>query len=251
MVNYSLILCRIRGYIIHVSSMSFRYTLILMCADRYASCNSRASIRALCRPQTAYRSIGILTLFWMIASIHLLTWESIANNRCFVYGIYGQIFGFYILIFTGTIPVLCIIFIRILLMKNLRQMRSRVRPLDNTRQINQRGIKLMKIVLAETIVYVLCTFTYSLMMIYTSITNNMWLQKSAERKQIESFINFLTMSVLFYTNYNITFYVHILTSKTYRVEIKQLILKLIGRRRDMEPNQGTIGQTANQMESRQ
>src|SRR5262249_2215768 len=48
MVNSSLIICRIRGYIILVSSMCFRYTLILMCADRYALCNSRVSIRALC-----------------------------------------------------------------------------------------------------------------------------------------------------------------------------------------------------------
>ena len=72
MVNSSIILCRIRGYIIHVNSMCFRYTLILMCADRYALCNSRPSIRALCRSKIAYRSIGILVLFWMIVSIHLL-----------------------------------------------------------------------------------------------------------------------------------------------------------------------------------
>src|ERR1700722_18189648 len=45
-VDSSLILCRIRGYIIQASSMCFRYTLILMCADRYALCNSRVSIRA-------------------------------------------------------------------------------------------------------------------------------------------------------------------------------------------------------------
>jgi hypothetical protein len=63
MVNSSLVLCRIRGYIIHVNSM---------CADRYALCNSRVTIRALCRPQIAYRSISVLFMFWTVVSIHLL-----------------------------------------------------------------------------------------------------------------------------------------------------------------------------------
>jgi hypothetical protein len=141
MVNSSLVLCRIRGYIIHSNSMCFRYTIILMCANRYALCNARVSVRALCRPQIAYRSI-----------------------------------------------------------------------------------------------YIFCTFTYPLMLIYTNITNNMIRNKTAERKEIESFINFITMSLLLYLNYNTTFYVPILTAKTYRTEVKQWILKLIGKSREIEQN---------------
>ncbi|CAF4348461.1 unnamed protein product, partial [Rotaria sordida] len=78
---------------------------MFLCADRYALCNFHVSIRALSRPQIAYRSIGFITIFWMIISVHLLIWESIENGRCGVYGIYGQIFGFYVLIFTGIIPI--------------------------------------------------------------------------------------------------------------------------------------------------
>ncbi|CAF4107704.1 unnamed protein product, partial [Rotaria sordida] len=97
-IGSSLILCRIRGYIIHTCSMCFRYTLMFLCADRYALCNFHVNIRALSRPQIAYRSIGFITIFWIIISVHLLIWESIENGRCGVYGIYGQIFGFYVLI---------------------------------------------------------------------------------------------------------------------------------------------------------
>jgi hypothetical protein len=60
MVNFSLILCRIRGYVIHVNSMCFRYTLMIMCADRYALCSRRVSIRAISLSQIAYRSIGTI-----------------------------------------------------------------------------------------------------------------------------------------------------------------------------------------------
>ena len=233
MVNSSLVLCRIRGYIIQVNAMCFRYTLILMCADRYALFNRRVSIRALCRPKIAYRSIGILFIFWTVVSIHLLIWESIQNNQCNVYGIYGQIYSFYVLIFTGTIPISTMIFFSVMVMRSLRQLRSRVRPDDGIRPLNQRDKKFMKLVLVEVMVYTLCTFAHPIMLIYTTITNNMTLNKTAERKQIESFSSFITMSLLLYLNYNITFYVHILTSKTYRMEVKQFILKLIRRNREI------------------
>ncbi|CAF1501285.1 unnamed protein product, partial [Adineta steineri] len=98
MISNSLILCRIRGYIIHTSSMCFRYTLVLVCSRRISS-------RALSRPQIAYRSIAIITLFWSVVSVHLFIWESIESGHCGVYGIYGQIFSFYIAICTGFVPI--------------------------------------------------------------------------------------------------------------------------------------------------
>jgi hypothetical protein len=235
--DHFLVLCRIRGYIVHVNGMCFRYTLLLMCVDRYALCNSRVSVRLLCRPQVAYRSIGILLIFWMVVSSHLLIWESIENNRCAPYGIYGQIFSFYTLIFTGIIPISTMISVSILLMNTLRQIRSRVRPLGNTRRLNRRDTRFMKLVLVEVVVYILFTFTYPFMSIYTNITDNIGLVKSAERIQIESFISFITMSLLLYLNYNATFYVHIFTSKTYRAEVKQLILKLMGKFREIQQAQ--------------
>lgn len=227
MVNYSVVLCRIRGYTIHASSMCFRYIFVLVCIDRYVSCHPRASVRVFCRPQIACRLIVIVTLFWTVASCHLLIWESIENSRCSVYGLYGQIYSFYTLAVVAIIPIVCMIVISIPLMKNLRQIRSRIHSQDDARRVNRRNVKLMKIVLAEVVVYILCTFTYPLMLIYLSITDKIQPKKSMERKQIESFINFTIMSVLLHLNYNIPFYVHFLTSKTYRKEVKQTMMKLI------------------------
>jgi hypothetical protein len=251
MVDSSLILCRIRGYIIHVSGMCFRYTLVLMCADRYALCSSRVSIRALCRPQIAYRSIGILLIFWMVVSIQLLIWESIENNRCSVYGLYGQIYSFYSLICTGIIPILLMTSFFILLLNALRRSRFRVQALENTGRLNQRDMNLMKLVLVEVIAYVLCTINNPLTLIYLNITNNMGLNKSADRKQIESFVNFIAMSVLLYLNYNTTFYVHICTSKSYRTEVKSVVLKSIGKLRENEQTQDHALGTVNQPRVRQ
>jgi hypothetical protein len=250
MVDSLLILCRIRGYIVHVNSMCFRYTLVLMCADRYALCSSRVSIRALCRPQIAYRSIGILLIFWMVVSIQLLIWESIENNRCSVYGLYGQIYSFYSLICTGIIPILLMTSFFILLLNALRRSRFRVQALENTGRLNQRDMNLMKLVLVEVIAYVLCTINNPLTLIYLNITNNMGLNKSADRKQIESFISFITGSLLLYLSYNTPFYVHICISKSYRTEMKHLILKLIGKSRGIEQTQEYALKTMNQSRAR-
>ncbi|CAF1035875.1 unnamed protein product [Rotaria sordida] len=241
-IGSSLILCRIRGYIIHTCSMCFRYTLMFLCADRYALCNFHVNIRALSRPQIAYRSIGFITIFWIIISVHLLIWESIENGRCGVYGIYGQIFGFYVLIFTGIIPISVMIIFGILLTKALRQVRSRIQPLNGYNRLNARDMKLIKLVLTEVIIYILCTLTYPLMTIYMTVTNSTTLNKTIQRKQIESFINFITMSLLLYLNYNTTFYVHFLTSKAYRNEVKQFLFKLIRKSNELPQNQ-QIGMT--------
>ncbi|CAF1048877.1 unnamed protein product [Adineta steineri] len=237
LVNSSLVMCRISGYIMQVCVMSFRSTLILMCADRYALCNPRASIRALCRPQIAYRSIGILLIFWMIVSIHIPIWKSIENNRCNIYGLYGQVISYYFLFFIGIIPISTLVTISILLIKTLRHLHSHVQPND-TRRMKRRDIQFMKLALAEVIVFVFCTASHPIMLLYTTISNSIILNKSAERKQIEAFASFITQSVLLYMNYNILFLVHASTSKTYRMEVKECILKIIGKLRGIKQNQG-------------
>ncbi|CAF1225310.1 unnamed protein product [Adineta steineri] len=222
-------LCRIRGYIIHTSSMSFRYLLVLLCADRYALCNKRVFIRALSRPQIAYRSVAVTTVFWSVVSIHLLIWESIENGRCGVYGIYGQIFSFYVVVFTGFIPIVSMISFGILLGKSLKSLHAQIQPLNSCHRLNRRDISLIKLVLVEIIVYIICTALYPPMTVYTQITSSMASSKTAERKQIETFINFIIMSFLLYLNYNTTFYVHLITSKSFRNQVKDLILKCCGR----------------------
>ena len=225
----SLTLCRMRGYFIHTASMCFRYILVLVCADRYALCNTRASVRALSRPAIAYRSIAFIIVFWYVASLHLAILEDVQNGRCGVFGVYGQIFSWYILIFTGFTPICLMITFGILLVKNLRQWQLRVGPGNTNANLKKRDISLLKLVLMEVAVYIVCTIMYPCVTIYTQVTASIATSKSADRKQIESFINFITMSLLLYLNYNTTFYVHLGTSKAFRNEVKQFLRKCIGK----------------------
>ena len=84
-----------------------------------------------------------------------------------------------------------------------------------------------------------------------TLTNSIVLNKSAERRQIESFMNFITMSLLLYLNYNTTFYIHILTSTAYRSEVKQLVLKLLRKKKENDPTRGTTLRMLNQIATAQ
>lgn len=243
---YSLTLCRMRGYFIHTASMCFRYTLVLVCADRYALCNTSASVRALSRPAIAYRSIAFITVFWYVASLHLAILEDIQNGRCGVFGVYGQVFSWYILVFTGIVPIGLMSTFGILLAKNLRAVRSRVGPGNTNANLKKRDISLLKLVLMEVAVYIVCTITHPFVVIYTQATASVAASKSADRKQIESFINFITMSLLLYLNYNTTFYVHLTTSKAFRNEVKQFVRKCIGKlNRNTQKNENRMTTASN------
>ena len=141
-----------------------------------------------------------------------------------MFGVYGQIFSFYLLICTGIIPITLMITFGLLLLKNLRQSRSRVGTDNNTVALRERDASLLKLVLMEVAVYIICTITYPSMVVYNQVTASITASKSADRRQIESFLNFLTNSFLLYLNYNTTFYVHLATSQAFRKEVKKFTL---------------------------
>lgn len=221
-INSSLVLCRIRGYIIHTSSMCFRYTIVLACIDRYAICSSNVSTRNFCRPQMAWRALSVLVVVWAVVSVHLLIFESIENGRCGVYGLYGRLYSIYSVIFFGAIPTSAMVLFGWLLMKRLRHMRSRVQPARDRLPFRRNESCLGKVILAEVLVSVVCTFNHPLMTFYLTLTNDLIPNKSSERMKIETFVNFITMSFLLYLNYATTFYVYLLTSKSFRQSIQRL-----------------------------
>ena len=106
-------------------------------------------------------------------------------------------------------------------------MHNPVLPINGANRLNRRDVKLIKLILVEVVVFTLCTFAQPFVNIYTAISNSLISDKSAERRQIESFTNFITLSVLTYLNYNTTFYTHVFTSTTYRMEAKQLLIRLM------------------------
>ncbi|UJR17837.1 hypothetical protein I4U23_004736 [Adineta vaga] len=233
-LSKSIVLCRIRLYIIYISAMSYRTMIVLATIDRYALTNARLISRAFSSITVAKRAIIIMFLFWCMAGFHLLIWPTIEYNRCLVYGLYGFVYSIIQLITLGVLPNALMILFGVLLTKNLRLSRIRFEIATrqaintNSRALRRRDKNLIVLVFTEILLTFICTFPYSLHAIYTALTNNIP-NKSVERQQIESFLYFFFVQYLLYLGYSTTFYGYMATSKSFRREVQILLLKLIGK----------------------
>jgi hypothetical protein len=232
-ISQSLIFCRFRGYMLQMSSVLYRSMVVLACADRFVLTSTRVGLRRFSNPKMALKIIGSVVLFWMLISMHLPIFENIVNKKCGVFGSYAVFFSFYqICIFGAIMPTLMITF-GILLVKNLKAVRTRVQPRqdnNNTQQqvLTRRDLNLIRLALVEVSSVFLLTFLYPINLLYTALSNNVS-NKSQDRIQIEAFISYITLTILFYLNYCATFYLYFIASQPFRREVKQFILKCMKR----------------------
>jgi hypothetical protein len=75
----SIVLCRIRGYILQTSSVLYRTMIILASASRAVSSSARFPMSIFNKPKTTLITIGIATLFWLVISIHLPIFQEIRS----------------------------------------------------------------------------------------------------------------------------------------------------------------------------
>ncbi|CAF1039998.1 unnamed protein product [Rotaria sordida] len=191
------IVCQIQFYIRHSFFQMMRTYKVLACIDRYAICSVNVNIRSFSKRKIAIYLIIIFALFWLTTVI-FFGWSRTIENGSF--------------------------------MKSLKQLRSRVQPRiedkEKSQSINvlrKRDRDLIKIVFIEVIFYVISTMPFSIYLIYKMMTD--YLIKSRERKQIESFINYIFQSFIMYLNTGLPFYIYISTSSSFRRDLKRIFIK--------------------------
>jgi hypothetical protein len=207
---------------------------VLSCIDRYALCSIQPRIRSFSRRKIALYLIIISALFWLLLCIFFGVVRRIENGSCNIFNqVYLTIYTIYYLIFAGIVPPILILIFTLLVMKSLKQLRSRVQPTTieieskNSSMKNvlrKRDRDLIKMVFVEVMVYVVSTMPFSIYLIYKMLTDS--LTKSRERQQIESFINYLVQSFLMYLNTALPFYIYILTSPSFRKQTKQFLIRI-------------------------
>ena len=223
----SLVLCRTRGYILQLTFVVHRTMILLACIDRYVLSSPRAKIRAYSKPKLAMKLIAGTTLFWTVSSLQQPFFQTIQNYRCYVFGTYGLIFSIYRICLYGCLfPALLMTF-SCLLWKNLKATRSRTRTtqseLDSPpSNITKRDLSLMKFVLVEVVAALLLTFLHPINTLYNVLADAVP-NKSQNRLQIEGFSTFISLIVLLYLNYCVTFYVYVTMSASFRREVKGIL----------------------------
>jgi hypothetical protein len=201
---------------------------VLVCADRYASCSNQARIRSFSQFKVAVRVIPSVIIFWFLLPIVPTGLRVLSNGVCDARsGTYDIIYTVYIISSTGFFPLLSMITFGILMIKNLRQMRTRVQPSTSSESgannLRKRDRDMMRMLLIELII---CTITISpntMTHIYKSATTNV--VRNKERQQIETFVYFMARLFLLYMANTFSFWVYLTTSQTFRLELKNLIVK--------------------------
>ena len=249
----SLISCKLRYYLPNVWGQMARYFLVLACIDRFAMTSANVHLRAFSRPSRARYLMSITTVFCHLIAIHLPIMITITNARCGPTGSYYAVYTFYLFIFFNLIPPTTMAIFGSLAYLNMKRLHSRVQPVENVlagnRHRHRRGNgrlqrydrELLSMLLAEVIVYIVATLLYPFILLETSITNLMVVDKSRQQIQIETFILFIA-SYLVTLNHAAPFYIYFLTSQAFRRDVKQLVNKswhFITRRPDVTVTQPT------------
>jgi hypothetical protein len=225
--------CKARAYVIHVFLMMSRSSVALACVDRFALCSPNVHIRRLSHRRIAILLVIIECILWLIIPIHVIIYTNIQmpGERCGASGLYSIIYSIYAAIVTA-IPLVVMVLFSLWALQNLRNSHARIHPLiintnanmNTPMRIRKRDVQLMTILIGEVIVYFFSTVWFPIYSIYVAITLNT--SKTTSRLAIEGFIRYLTLSFLIFLNSCSLFYVHLLTSKAFRQECQQLIVRL-------------------------
>jgi hypothetical protein len=234
-------LCKIRYYLPSIIAQGARTMLILACIDRFLITDDRASFRAFSTPKRAKWFIFLAIIFWSLLGIHFPIMVTIVNGQCGTFGIYSTVYTFYTIIFVGLIPPITMGVFGYLTYRNLTQRHNRVQPVGhNTNDVNnniqRRDRDLLIIVLSEVFVYVITTILYPLVYLEIMISRYIIPNKSVQYSQIEGFIITIMFLVLLMNN-AAPFYIYLISSKSFRRDFKQLIMKSYRKLRRQTPVQ--------------
>jgi hypothetical protein len=229
----SLLFCKMYFYLCHVLSQMMRTFIVLACVDRYASCSDRARIRLFSQYRTTIRIVPAVVFFWLLVGPFPSLLQTSQNGSCDVFD-YTQfvIYSVYIIFALGIIPLAGMITFGSLLLIKLRKMRARVQPIPNTghstsaKVLRKRDREMIRMLSIEIIAYTITTTPITIVLIYRAAT--LTLVKSVERQQIEIFISYFTREFLLYFNNSLPFWIYITTSRSFRRELKNVLIKWFG-----------------------
>ena len=229
-LNYNSFYCGIQFYLRHGFNQLMRTFFVLACADRYAACSRKPNIRAFSRCEVARRVIPCTSLFWLIVAIFPTMIRTLENGKCDARGgAFDTIYTIYILFTLGIFPLVSLSTFGVLMTRNLKEMRLRVQPTSITGEataapvLRKRDRDMMKMLLIELIIYIVTTIPNTIMHIYKSAADG--IVKTKERQQIETFTIFLARVFLLYMCNTFSFWVYVVTSRSYRLEVKNLFIK--------------------------
>ncbi|UJR18415.1 hypothetical protein I4U23_005320 [Adineta vaga] len=234
--SYNLIFCRFRYYITFVCDILGPSFLIIASIDRIFITSRNALIRQQSTHRFAYQYISFIILFWLIFHIHSLFFTNIINfttdvGFCyFQLGLYLTLISYYSLIIKAILIPLLMILFGLRTLKNVRSLNYvrvigvRNASIGGIRSTPSNDRELIKIVLVDTLIYILFNTMISILLVYQQIIQNQ-IQTYAQL-YLQGFLMVISVFSA-YISFCISFYSNLIISKTFRKEIKNILMGMI------------------------
>jgi len=216
--------CKIRYYISGTFGQVAKTIIVLACIDRYMMTHIYINFRACSTLKRAKIMVFISFIFWLIAGCHIPILVTINNGLCTVFGIYAVYFSIYVLLAIGILPPTISAIFGYLTYRNLKFRRVRIQPrIRHTNKITRRERGLLILVMSEVILYIVTTTLYPITLTEISLSRYYMSNKSHQHIVIENFI--FTLSIIFvYINHGASFYMYLISSKSFRRDFKRLVI---------------------------
>ncbi|CAF0849956.1 unnamed protein product [Adineta steineri] len=234
--SYNIFCCRFRFYIATVLPCYESSCLILASIDRTLLTSSNATTRQRSTRRATIISIISICLFWTVFHVHAWIFTQILEYGpnyfvCFNQpGAYTVFITYYSLTINGILPPALMTIFGCWTVKNIRQARrigqrltavhTGIIAVGRSHILQSKDQQLIRMLLVDTITYVICKSPLIILYIYEQITQ--YTEKSAEQLAIEQAILQITY-FLFFTESCIGCYTNILVSKTFRKELKRIL----------------------------
>jgi hypothetical protein len=220
--HHSIILCKLRNYLINVAGFLSQTYLLLACIDRYLISLNRSSSRRINTVAVANRIIWAVTVFWMVILSHMLVYGTILQPSQFCFfstPSYVFFISVHNLILSGfVLPILMVLF-GLLTLKNIRLIRRQA----CVRRRKRRNHYLSLMLISNVFVSVFFTLLYTSGLIYLSFFMATSSKKISYRDSVEQrFVSFIAI-MFYYAPFAIFFYVNIFTSQRFRSELKSIL----------------------------
>ena len=235
--NTNSFLCRLQYYVSLVLGCWQSSCLVLAAIDRtlFTSPNVRTRQRSTCRLVAVCTSS--LGTFWLIANIHVWFYVTIVqigpdSYTCYYRpGLYSIVMSFYAAILNGLLPPLLLTIFGCWTVRNIRGIRgsavhSRTTHISTAAvqrpfAFHSKDRQLIRILLVDITAFIICKFPVATMLFYQQLTQ--YNEKPFDQQLIEQSVLQLTFFWYFINN-GIGCFTNIAISKTYRAELKRILL---------------------------
>ncbi|CAF1523547.1 unnamed protein product [Adineta steineri] len=216
--------CRCRTYLTSTFFFIYRCSILLACVDRMCASSRLAWMRMKSRPQIAYRLIAINWILSFAYFTPALVYPIIIYGQCLAPP--GTTYSTFLTISTvlqGLLIPLIMVVCGLITFFHLKSMQSRVQPLNADGQ-NERKVvgKYIIMLFVQVVTDFLSNLTYECYLIYSLIF-------PAPQSPLISAISSFLINMSFnlpYLNYSAAFYLHTLSSPSFRRKLLRFIRRI-------------------------